>query len=111
MTAETEIPGIIEEMSQAEVERFVSFLPQKIRDDLAAGPWPEPLCGVCKTLDRPQLVGSGPAGALLDYHDTPFRRDWNTKHRREGREVYERCCEIYRAAGWTGEPAPWGGNA
>lgn len=108
---EPEIPGIVEELPEEEIKRLLSFFPQKVRDDLAAGPWPEPLCGVCHVLDQKQFVSSGPAGTLLDYHDTPFRRNWDTKHRCEGREVYARCCEIYRAAGWTGEPEPWGGNA
>lgn len=95
-----ELP-LIEEMSTAEIERFISFLPQRTRDMLAEGPWPEPFCGVCRALE--EFTVSGAAGALIDYHDTPFRRNGDTTHWREGHEVYARCLEIYRAAGWQGE--------
>lgn len=97
---------LVEELSDDELRRFLSFLPARALEELRAGPWPEPHCGVCRALEN--LTSSGPAGHLLDYHDTPFRRHLETTHRVEGREVYARCCRIYRAAGWQGEPEPWG---
>jgi hypothetical protein len=94
--------ALIEDLEPAEVERFVGFLPESARSLLAEGPWPEPHCGVCRAIDIEQLRSSGPAATLLDWHDTPFRRNFKTTHWREGKEVYARCLAVYRAAGWQG---------
>lgn len=79
---------------------LVARLPAATRVLLAAGPIDDDEgeygCGVCDAMDV-TIDPDGPhaevANMLLDYHDVDGSR---------GPRCYERCCNIYRAAGWAG---------
>jgi hypothetical protein len=91
---------LVESMTDEEIRFNLTFIPDEARALLAEGPWPEPHCGVCRALlDLEDIPG---AVAVMDFHDTPFRRHFGTHHYREGHEVFERCLQVYRAMGWTG---------
>lgn len=98
-TVPTDFP-LVESMTDTEIRFNLSFTGTRAWELLAEGPWPEPHCGVCRALlDLYELPG---VAAVIDYHDTPFRRHHGTTHYREGHEVYARCLQIYRVMGWKG---------
>jgi hypothetical protein len=96
----TEFP-LVESMTDVEIRFNLAGVDAERIALLAEGPWPEPMCGVCRALE--DLYGEYPGvAAVIDFHDTPFRRRFGTAHYREGREVFARCLQIYRAMGWPG---------
>lgn len=92
---------LIETMSDVEIRFNLNFIPDEARALLAEGPWPEPMCGVCRAIEHLYDEQPGVA-AVIDFHDTPFRRHFGTHHYREGHEVFARCLQVYRAMGWPG---------
>jgi len=75
---------------------LVLRLPQPVRDELARGPSPDDNdwfgCRVCEALDELVTAHDRTAEMLFDYHNAEGD---------EGEACYRRCCDIYRAAGWT----------
>lgn len=98
-------------MTAGEVRGAVQNLPVEIREKLAKGPHPRRwTCAVCQAFDVPATVveadQSDARWLVFGYHEMP---KCDMRHRDDqhygdlANEVYRRCIEIYRAAGWTGE--------
>lgn len=92
------------DISDFDVDATVAALPVSVREKLAEGAWPEPFCGVCRSLDVPETREDIFEDVdtvriclnLVAWHDEPLKRassPW-----RGGREQYERCQAIYAAA-------------
>jgi hypothetical protein len=87
-----DVDEVVESYAEPEsldVSRMISFLPRWARERLAEGPKREPLCGVCKVLNKRFFDSSGPAAALIDWHSTSAITD---------EDSYIRCLAIYAAA-------------
>lgn len=94
------------------LEGAIADLPADVRDRLARGPHPwRWTCGVCEAfgaawyLHAPSDV-TDPMYVVFAYHELPKigMRHRSDEHYGElANDVYRRCIDIYRAAGWTGE--------
>lgn len=99
-------------MPEKRVARLVSVCPDELLERWAAGPWPEPFCGVCRALD--ELYGHCYNGwpednklarvvvSLVLYHEAPMKVTFDADPWRArsaaGRWTYRRCVRIYEAA-------------
>ncbi|HMJ04098.1 MAG TPA: hypothetical protein VK506_14245 [Conexibacter sp.] len=115
-------------MTGADVARFLGFLPDDARSELALGPIGGPddeACRACQVLER--FPRSGPAKALLHWHDISLLTLAELAGSREledlsdalpedgpalellkrmaGQLAYARCLTIYALAGYRGTPA------
>lgn len=89
------------DLSEEDVAVVLAILPRKAVEDLSHGPWPEPKCGLCRSLEgaEPEMTQAQKyiAACLIEWHDEPMRDPALTK--REGdKETYERCQRTYAAA-------------
>lgn len=75
---------------------LVLRLPREAREALALGPETEDqrpfACRVCSALDALLNARDRTAEMIFDYHEADGT---------EGEAAYQRCCDIYRAAGWA----------
>jgi hypothetical protein len=96
-------------MEQIDMEQAVNCLPRHLIDKLAEGPLPSRYdCGVCKALDGKNIIPdpSDPLYVAWIYHEIPkvdFRFADQNHYGKGADDIYRRCIQTYRAAGWTGE--------
>jgi hypothetical protein len=91
------------DISDFDVEAAVFALPLSVREQLAQGPWPEPMCGVCRAFDTPDtreeiFEDEDMVRICLEvirWHDEPLKTGYRWQG---GREQYERCQAVYDAA-------------
>lgn len=89
------------DLSEEDVATVLAFLPRKAVEELSHGPWPEPYCGFCRSLEAAESEMTQAqkyiSACLIEWHDEPMRDPALTK--REGdKETYERCQRTYAAA-------------
>lgn len=91
------------DISNFDVDAAVGALPLGIREALAEGAWPEPMCGVCRALDTPESREEIFVDAdmvricleIVDWHDEPLKTGYRWQG---GPEQYKRCQALYEAA-------------
>jgi hypothetical protein len=90
----------------------VDSLPNSIKNKLAEGPHPSRyVCGVCEAFGdefykKPVEDNTDPVWLAFAYHEIPKLEmvlEAQQFYGRLANEVYVRCIETYKAAGWTGE--------
>lgn len=91
---------------------LVALLPATARDELAKGPMGDGeeinghTCRVCAALDvgdgELDPVSGDPTVSMEPGSIAEMLWDYHAEEGQEGDAVYERCCAIYRAAGWLG---------
>jgi hypothetical protein len=89
------------DLSEEDLAVVLAILPRKAIEELSHGPWPEPYCGFCRSLEAAESEMTDAqkyiAACLVEWHDEPMRDPAKTK--REGdKETYERCQRTYAAA-------------
>lgn len=98
----------MEMVERLAVEELVAELPEEAREVLARGPAEDPICTACTALmhllTSPWAGGGNTAAdVLFDHHAGVDMLDVVPGFELcEGPVVFERCCDIYRAAGWDG---------
>ena len=89
------------DLAEEDIAVILAALPRRASEELAHGPWPEPLCGFCRSMDAAEAEMSQAqkyiAACLIEWHDEPMRDPTLTK--REGdAQTFERCRRTYAAA-------------
>lgn len=100
------------DVTVAELQLAIAQIPSRIRSELEKGPNPRRhTCGVCrafggawyKTVD---FKRDDAMSIVFLYHEVP-KLDMKVAddqwYGNAANDVYRRCVETYRAAGWTGE--------
>lgn len=101
-----------EHMTEGDMVAAVAELPDDLRAELARGPRMARFgCAVCDVLGVHKMTKeddgrSDPVYVVSAYHEVPKLHMQTADDQWYGEaanEVYRRCIQIYRAAGWTGE--------
>ena len=93
-------------ITDVDVQFAMCAVPTDLLERWAAGPWPEPHCGVCRSVDEyeARFVGFEVGAELdnvqkiIDYHDEPIRTAPRGKLWTINKEMYRRCLLVYAEA-------------
>lgn len=95
--------------TEVEMKFAMCAVPTDVLERWAYGPWPEPMCGVCRGVwefEDSFAAGEGVytetelvnVQLIIDYHDEPLRTAPRGQLWRANRPTYERCLAIYAEA-------------